>query len=128
MKLLFTSVLLMVSILSSLAQEEQDTSISVDNALYMEWVSVHGFRFISDFKEGEITLEHSEVVDGEGNTIPLDVNKNSFDISKYDFNQVIAPEKNTMIKISENKAVFVKSKHRQEVLFKRFLVNTSANN
>ena len=118
----------MVSILSSLAQEEQDTSISVDNALYMEWVSVHGFRFISDFKEGEITLEHSEVVDGEGNTIPLDVNKNSFDISKYDFNQVIAPEKNTMIKISENKAVFVKSKHRQEVLFKRFLVNTSANN
>jgi hypothetical protein len=32
------------------------------------------------------------------------------------------------IKITENKAIFIKAKHRQEVLFKRHLINTSANN
>jgi len=128
MKCLFTTLFTLFLIASALSQTDQNTEVSADNSLYMEWVSENGFRFISDFKQGEITLDASEVIDAEGNAISEEVSKITFDITMYDFNLIVAPEKNTMIKITENKAIFIKAKHRQEVLFKRHLINTSANN
>lgn len=128
MKLFFTTMFTVFIIASAISQTDQNTEVSADNPLYMEWVSENGFRFISDFKQGEITLDASEVIDLEGNTISEDVSKINFDIKVYDFNLIVAPEKNTIIKITENKAIFIKSKHRQEVLFKRYLINTSASN
>lgn len=128
MKCLFTTLFALFLIASALSQTDQNTEVSADNSLYMEWVSENGFRFISDFKQGEITLDASEVIDAEGNAISEEVSKITFDITMYDFNLIVAPEKNTMIKITENKAIFIKAKHRQEVLFKRHLINTSANN
>ncbi len=128
MKCLFTTLFALFLIASALSQTDQNTEVSADNPLYMEWVSENGFRFISEFKQGEITLDASEVIGAEGNAISEEVSKITFDITMYDFNLIVAPEKNTMIKITENKAIFIKAKHRQEVLFKRHLINTSANN
>lgn len=128
MKLLFTTLFTVFSMASVLSQTDQNTEVSADNPLYMEWVSENGFRFISDFKQGEITLDASEVIDLEGNAISEEVSKITFDITMYDFTLIVAPEKNTLIKIADNKAIFIKAKHRQEVLFKRHLINTSANN
>lgn len=128
MKLLVTVFLVLFSITALLSQTDQNTELSADNPLYMEWVSENGFQFISEFKDGEFTLESFDVMDAEGNAIPEDVNKTTFDITKYDFNTIISPEKNIMIRITDGKAIFIKSKHRQAVLFKRHLINTSTNN
>ena len=106
--------------------ENASEEISLDNPEYVEWVSQHGFRFVAEFKDGETTLDASEILDSEGNAIPQEVVASTFDITKYDFDTVVAPEKNTMIKVSDNKAIFIYSKARQAVLFERYLINKNA--
>lgn len=128
MKYLISLSLLIFSVISLQGQSVSDALVSSENAEYLEWVSENGFRFISEIKEGEETLHASEVLDDQGNPISSDVVASTFDITKYDFNEIVAPAKNIIIKISEGKGIFIYSKHRQEVLFNRYLINLEAKN
>lgn len=128
MKYLISLTLVLASVISMQSQTSSETLVSADNSEYLEWVSTNGFRFISEFKEGETTLHANDVLDAEGNSIQSTVSPSSFEITKYDFDNIIAPEKNTIIKIEENKAIFIYSRHRQEVLFNRYLINQEAKN
>jgi len=112
--------------LSALQCQTESNQISLGNPVYVEWVSSNGFRFMGETKPGEATIQASEILDSEGNTIPVDVNAQSFDITKYDFNSVIAPETNIIIKVSDEKSIFVYSRNRQSVLFNRYLTNQKA--
>ena len=81
MKCLFTTLFALFLIASALSQTDQNTEVSADNPLYMEWVSENGFRFISDFKQGEITLDASEVIDAEGNAISEELCRSRYSVS-----------------------------------------------
>lgn len=123
---LFLALLLSFSALQS--QTTQDATISLDNPEYLEWVSEFGFRFLNEIKPGQESMLATEVLDSEGNAIPENVTSSTFDISKYDFNTVIAPEKNILIKVASNKAILIYSKQRQEILFNRYLINKAGSN
>ncbi|MFK7756901.1 MAG: hypothetical protein AB8B53_08235 [Flavobacteriales bacterium] len=123
---LFLAIFFSMSFSALQSQTAENNALSLDNQEYVEWVSKSGFRFMGETKSGEATFQASEVLDSDGNAIPENVTPATFDITKYDFETIVAPEKNVIIRVSENKAIFITSKKRQQVLFNRFLTNQNA--
>lgn len=131
MKYLISFSLAFISFLPALqCQDSQNQSeeITLENQDYVDWAKENAFKFISEFKDSASVLDASEVFDLDGNPIPLDITQETFDITAYDFTQIMAPERNLIIKISDSKAIFIHSKRRQEVYFKRYMINLNAKN
>ncbi len=127
MKIVSLPLIILFSLFFSAVQcqDTTDSEINMDNAAYVEWVSNYGFRFMGATKPGEATMDASEVVDSDGIPLPESVNPSSVDLTKYDFETIVAPEKNIIIKVTENKAIFIYARKRQEILFARYLAAQS---
>ncbi len=126
MKIIMTFIYCFGALSALQCQNVEVSLVSISNAEYLEWVADHGFRFISNIKKSQVTVMAEKIMDSEGVPIPLSVSEESFDITKYNFDQTIAPESHIVIRINDNRGIFIYSRSRQEEFFNRYLINKKA--
>ncbi len=109
----------LVVLLSSISGVQCQTQlISKSNAEYTAWADANASKVMTDVKEGQPHVDGTLILDQNGVSLADNFLAGNFRLSDYDLN-TIAPDKNTLIKIDSDTYLFVKSRYRQEILYKR---------